>query len=213
MNKGFIPALKYKCLTKYFDLFLSVLMREYKIKNELIKYAGINNNEKILDFGCGTGTLLLMLKSYYPNNEINGVDIDKDVLTLANDKLFSKGLSIPLSIYDGENLPYESNYFDKILSSLVIHHIYPEDKLRIFNENRRILKPGGNIFILDFAKPKDFYSKIIVSILKRFEPIDDNIEGNIPDLLRKAGFTNISENFYFRTLFGGLTIYRASKLI
>lgn len=58
---------------------------------------------------------------------------------------------------------------------------------------------------------KGFYSKMIVSILKRFEPIDDNIEGRIPDLLIEAHVNNINEHFYFRALFGGHTIYRARK--
>ena len=57
-----------------------------KIKNQFIKFAQVKADEKLLDFGCGTGTLLMMLATLYPNNELQGVDIDENVLKIAQKK-------------------------------------------------------------------------------------------------------------------------------
>jgi len=123
-----------------------------KIKNQFIKFAQVKADEKLLDFGCGTGTLLMMLATLYPNNELQGVDIDENVLKIAQNKIIKNDMYVHLKKINGTNLPYEDNYFSKILSSLVIHHISSENKLIIFEELIRVLKPGGEIFILDYGK-------------------------------------------------------------
>ena len=210
-KKSFIAALKFKSLTSYFDIFLRSLMQEVKIKNQFIEFAQVKREEKILDFGCGTGNLLFMLAARYPNNELIGVDIDENILKIAHEKLLNKNMIIHLDNYNGTKLPYEDNHFDKVLSSLVIHHISTENKLLIFEELRRVIKPGGKIFILDFAKQKSIYSKTIVQILRKLEPIDDNIKGLIPHILKKAEFHNVMDANYYKTWFGGLTIYHGEK--
>lgn len=209
MKTNYIPALRFRILTKLFDRFLKVTMREYAIKSELIAVSNILHNYKILDFGCGTGTLIKMVLERYPDVSIVGVDIDPDILNVAEKKL--KNYKIQLDIYDGMVLPYGDDQFDVILSSLVIHHIDSVDKMQSFAELKRVLRPNAKILILDFAVPEDLYSKIITSILKWLEPIQDNIEGKIPGLLVQSGFNNVKNLGYYKTLFGALTIYCGTK--
>jgi ubiquinone/menaquinone biosynthesis C-methylase UbiE len=205
MEKNFIPALHFKSLNNLFDRFLKVSMNEEYIKNELIYFSKLNNNYTILDFGCGTGTLIKMILDKIPELNIIGLDIDQNILNIANQKL--KLHNPQLIKYNGTNIPFNDNYFDTVLTSLAIHHIYTENKIPIFSEIRRVIKKGGKFYILDFVKPKDMYSKFVTSILKMIEPIHDNIEGKIPGMLIESGFTDISENGYFKTTFGPLTIY------
>jgi len=153
----------------------------------------------------------MMLATLYPNNELQGVDIDENVLKIAQKKIIKNDMCVHLKKFNRTNLPYEDNYFSKILSSLVIHHISSENKLIIFEELIRVLKPGGEIFILDYGKQKRLYSKIIVHIFRKLEPIDDNINGLIPDVLKKAKFHNVTINSYYKTLVGDLTIYHGKK--
>jgi len=94
----------------------------------------------------------MMLATLYPNNELQGVDIDENVLKIAQKKIIKNDMCVHLKKFNRTNLPYEDNYFSKILSSLVIHHISSENKLIIFDELIRVLKPGGEIFILDYGK-------------------------------------------------------------
>lgn len=209
MEKNFIPALRFKSLNNLFDRFLKVSMKEKFIKNELIYFSKLNNNQTILDFGCGTGTLIKMILDKIPELNIIGLDIDQNILNIASQKL--KLYNPQLIKYNGTNIPFSDNYFDKVLTSLAIHHIYTENKILIFSEISRVIKKGGKIYILDFVKPKDVYAKFVTSILKMTEPIHDNIDGKIPGMLYESGFTDISENGYYKTIFGPLTIYCGTK--
>lgn len=200
----YIPALKFKFLTKYFDLFLRFFMNEYSIKSEFISAAKIKDNDKVLDFGCGTGTLLKILLDLNKSFELYGIDIDKDVLTIARNKLNEK---VNLNKYDGLVLPYADHSFDIVLSSLAIHHIQSDHKKVVFAEIKRVLKLNGAFYLLDFGSQKRFYSRMIVKLLRLLEPIDDNINGKLPDYLKQAGFTHILQHSYFTTFFGDLTIY------
>lgn len=209
MAEKFIPALRFKFLNNLFDRFLKVSMKEKHIKNELINFSKLNKKQTILDFGCGTGTLIKMILEKTPELNIVGLDIDQNILNLATQKL--KNYNPQLIKYNGVNIPYSDNYFDKVLTSLAIHHINTENKILIFKEIRRVIKTKGKIYILDFAKPKDVYSKFVTSILKFTEPIHDNIEGKISGMLNESGFTDISQNGYYKTTFGPLTIYCGTK--
>jgi ubiquinone/menaquinone biosynthesis C-methylase UbiE len=209
MEKNFIPALHFKSLNNLFDRFLKVSMKEEYIKNELINISKLNKGQNILDFGCGTGTLIKMILDKVPGVNIVGLDIDQNILDLAVKKL--KIYNTQLVKYNGVTIPFSDSYFDKVLTSLAIHHIKSENKILIFKEIRRALKRTGKVYILDFTKPKDMYSVFVTSILKHIEPIHDNIEEKIPGILSESGFTDISQNGYYKTAFGPLTIYCGTK--
>jgi len=209
MNKNFIPALRFKSLNFIFDRFLEVTMKEEWIKNELINFSKLNNGQNILDFGCGTGTLIKLALEKAPGLNIVGLDIDQNILDLAVKKL--KTYKTQLVKYNGINIPFSDSHFDKVISSLAIHHIESDNKVLIFKEIGRVLKTTGEIYILDFSEPKDVYSQFVTSILKHIEPIHDNIEGKIPEMLNESGFIDISQNGYYKTGFGPLTIYCGTK--
>ena len=127
MAKNFIPALRFKSLNVLFDRFLKVSMKENHIRNELINFSELSNNQTILDFGCGTGTLIKMILEKVPGLNIVGLDIDRNILDLAAFKL--KTSNPQLVEYDGVKIPFSDGYFDKVLTSLAIHHIESKNKL------------------------------------------------------------------------------------
>lgn len=88
MSKGsFIPALRYNKLTKFFDFFLMLTFPERRIKQALMTELNLAGNETILDFGSGTGTLVIMIKEKYPESKITGVDVDEKINSIAEDKV------------------------------------------------------------------------------------------------------------------------------
>ena len=105
MKEKFVPALDFPFLTKSFDLFLTLAMPEKKIKGDLIGLMGIKGGEAILDFGCGTGNLLILGKEKYPEARFEGLDIDPKVLAIARRKIAGRKLNISLTEYDGGTLP------------------------------------------------------------------------------------------------------------
>ncbi|HEX3045655.1 MAG TPA: class I SAM-dependent methyltransferase [Bacillota bacterium] len=212
-EKGnYIPALKFGFLTALFDPFLRIFIPEIKFKEAVIKQAEIKSIARVLDFGCGTGTMVILMKSKYPDTLITGIDIDRDILKIAANKVADRGLKIKLDHYQGSSLPYPDHYFDRVVSSLVFHHLTSDQKLAVLKEIRRVLKPGGTLHIGDLGKPRNFLMKAIAQFLKRFEPIEDNIQGLLPEFMEKSGFEAVTETQYFNTALGTLSIYKGDKL-
>ncbi|MDD5144564.1 MAG: class I SAM-dependent methyltransferase [Candidatus Pacebacteria bacterium] len=109
--------------------------------------------DRVLDSGCASGRLYNILKDkgvdYY------GVDISEKLIKIAL-KNYPKGKFQTANTLD---LPFEDNFFDKILSISVIHNIPScEYQLHYLLESKRVLKPGGVLFlrVWDFWKRKDF---------------------------------------------------------
>lgn len=121
--KTFIPALKFEKLTGFYDKIMHLTMPEKAFKNALIEQARIKSGDHILDFGCGTLTLSLMMKQQCLEAFITGIDVDEKVLTIAENKRTDSGFEIRLDKYDGKFLPYSDETFDKVVSSLVFHHL------------------------------------------------------------------------------------------
>lgn len=214
MNKtSFIPALRYKKLTRFFDFFLAVTFPEKKIKHALIHQLQLKGNEAILDFGCGTGTLAIMIKEQYPSVNIIGIDVDPEIIAIAENKIKRKGLSIPIKRYDGENLSlFGHQQFDKVVSSLVFHHLSTSKKRTIFSHLYRIIKPGGELHIADFGKGKNFYTKAAFEFLRRFDGVENtavNSEGLLPVFIKGCGFNEVEILQSFNTAVGTVDLIKA----
>lgn len=105
-------------------------------------FQNIKDNEKILDLGCGNGRICQFLE----NNKVDyiGVDNSEKLIGIAQKKYPDKKF---LAV-DALNLLFADNYFNRIYSIAVLHHI-PSKKLRrrFLEEAGRILKPGGKLII------------------------------------------------------------------
>jgi ubiquinone/menaquinone biosynthesis C-methylase UbiE len=109
------------------------------------------------------------------------------------------------------SLPYPDASFDRVLSSLMIHHLKTPDKGKAAQEVYRILKPGGRLHIIDFGKPRTLYGKLVGLFLHGFEEANDNIDGNLPQIFGQAGL-RVREAGDFMTFFGSLTFLYGEKL-
>lgn len=84
---SYIPALGYRWLTRFYDPVVRVTTREATFKEALLQQANLQDGYRILDLGCGTGTLAMMAKRTRPNVEVFGLDADPEALKLARTKL------------------------------------------------------------------------------------------------------------------------------
>lgn len=209
MSDRYIPALSFKWLTPLYDPLLKWVMREETFKRRLIEQANVRPGMNILDLGCGTGTLTLMLKRAHPEAQVTGLDGDPQVLAIARDK--SRGVDIQWDEGLSSSLPYPDSVFDRVVTSLVIHHLVTDDKRRAFKEVYRVLKPGGELHVLDFGAPHSIPGRFMRTYMRRLEEAADNFDGLIPRFIAEAGFGEVEELESLPTIFGEVTFWRAIR--
>jgi len=205
----YVPALRFRLLTPLYDRVTEVGLLGRPVREELVSGAGIRSGQRVLDFGCGTGTLSLIAKARHPLATVVGVDVDRDVLALARGKAERAKLDVRWDLYDGARLPYPDGDFDRALTSLVIHHI--ADKPPVLRELHRVLRPGGELHILDVGPPRGAYARAVSSVHVMLEHSLENVRGLLAPMLREAGFTDVGEASHHGTAFGTVCILRAVR--
>jgi SAM-dependent methyltransferase len=212
-KERYIPALGCDWLTPLYDPVLKWLFRESRFKARLVEQAQIQPGHRVLDLGCGTGTLTILVKQRHPETEVVGLDVDARVLEIARKKAAKAGVDITWHQGMAHCLPYPGNSFDRVLSSLVFHHLNAETKQQALQEVFRILRPGGELHVADFGKPHNVPALLISLIVRWFEEVTDNIQGLLPGMFRRAGFDPVEETGRYTTIAGTLSLYRARKPI
>lgn len=215
ITSKYIPALRYRWLTPFYDYFINHTMPEKKMKQVLLEAAAISEKMKVLDFGCGTATLTIMVKESYPEAKVTGIDVDREILDKAIQKVKEKRLDIFLLEYDGSQLPFQDKAFERILSCLVFHHLDTEAKRKALAEAFRVLANNGKLFISDFGRSKSWLQRTLFNIIRGldgFKSTDANAKGLLPELISDAGFENITIPKRFKTVFGEVQIISAEKI-
>ena len=211
----YIPALRFKWLTPLYDFLINLTMPEKKIKQALIEAANIPAGVKVLDFGCGTATLTMMVKEIYPEAKVTGIDVDRKIVDRAIQKIKEKKLGIFLLVYDGKQLPFQRNAFNRTVSCLVFHHLDTETKQKSLTEIFRILSKDGQLHIADFGRSKSWVQRTLFNSIRGldgFKSTDANAKGLLPELISDAGFENVVIKKRFKTMFGEVQIISAEKI-
>ncbi len=214
MPPTYIPALRFRALTPWYDFIIQATIRERAFKTKLIQQADLRPQDCILDLGCGTGTLTLLLKSQFPSASVAAIDADPQILGIAREKAARAGFDIEFHQVMSEALPFPDASFDHVFSSLLFHHLTRDQKLGTLAEVRRILRPGGSLHIADFGRPQNaafraaFY---FVQVFDGFPTTQDNIDGLLPQLINQSGFPEPSEAAEFGTMFGTIRLLQTQK--
>lgn len=213
MGEGekYIPAFGHDLLSPLYDPMLRWIMRESRFKRQLVEQARIEAGHRVLDLGCGTGTLTILLKRAHPEAEVVGLDGDPKILDIARTKARTAGADITFNHGMAFQLPYSDDSFDRVLSSLVLHHLTTENKRLTLREVVRALRPGGELHAADFGKPHNAVAATVSLITRRFEEASDNIEGVLPEMFRGVGFDQVEETDRYLTVMGTLSLYRGRK--
>jgi ubiquinone/menaquinone biosynthesis C-methylase UbiE len=209
----YIPALSFRWLTPLYDPLLKWGMREETFKRMLIAQANIHRGSRVLDLGCGTGTLTILVKQTIPSADVIGVDGDPEVLKIAGQKATQARVSIDWDHAMAYALPYPDCSFDRVLSSLVIHHLTSEDKRRAFQEIFRVLRPNGEFHIVDFGPPHGLGTLLMSKVMRHLEETKDNFDGKLPAILSTAGFIAVSQTASLASIFGPISLIRSLKSI
>lgn len=212
-DRPFIPALGRDVFTPIYDLGIRLTMPERRFKLRVIESAHLEPGMRLLDVGCGTGTLLLLAVEVMPEARLVGVDIDDRILARARRKIAVRGLEIQLERASATELPYADGSFERVLSTLAFHHLTTDEKARAFAEAFRVLRPGGELHLGDFGAPGTRYSRVASYLTEKLggEHVQENYGGLLPAMAREAGFVGIEETGRFGTIFGMLRSFRAAR--
>jgi ubiquinone/menaquinone biosynthesis C-methylase UbiE len=210
-QREFLPALRFNALTRLYDPLIAITTRERATKGRLVELAALRDGERVLDVGCGTGTLALMAKEDTPGADLVGVDADPAMLSKARAKPGAAALQFDEGMAD--QLPYDDASFHKLLSSLVFHHLPREVKEGAAREIARVLRPGGEFHLADFGPPRDPLNWGLSRLVRYGDGAStaDNFAGELPAILRGAGLSCDGERERMRTGFGALCFYKAER--
>lgn len=101
---------------------------------------------RLLDVGCGTGTLLALAGRQCPGVEGVGIDLSARMLGIAREKLPAR---IDLVQADAAKIPFPPDAFDVVVSASAFHY-WPEPQ-RVLGEIKRVLRPGGKLVVTDWC--------------------------------------------------------------
>ena len=183
-RRPFVPGMGVDWLLPLYDPFTRLLGLD-RARQHLLLQADLRSGHRVLDIGCGTGSLVVLVKQLFPEVEVVGVDPDVKALARAARKARRAGASIQLDRGYSDALDYTDESFDRVFSSFMFHHLERDEKARTLREVRRVLKAGGSLHLLDFGGPEFGGHGHGLHTHRR---LADNDERSILGFLRGAGF-------------------------
>lgn len=150
----------------------------------------INNQDRVLDVGCGEGLLVYKLASEC--KEVVGIDTHLPSIKKAKQRTFSYN-NVSIKSVSFEDFDEKENSFDTIIFVASIHHM---DLNICIDKSKKLLKPGGKLLIVGLAHPSTFFDKIIE--ICRFIPVKvgdlfHDVKGDVgaPIIDEKESLTDI----------------------
>ncbi len=213
-RERYVPALGFRWLTSFYDPLAALWLPEDDMRRDLVEQAGLRPGQRVLDIGCGTGTLLGLVIERCPAALAWGIDGDRAMLARARAKLTGAPGHVGLIRGLASDLPFPPASFDRVLTSLVLHHLTTRTKARTLAAAHALLRPGGELHVADWGDPQDLPMWLAfqgVRLLDGRETTDDNYYGRLPGFMRDAGFTDVRETGRRRTVFGPLVLWSARR--
>lgn len=208
-DRRYLPGMGRDWLLPLYDPFTRLIGIE-SAQRKLADQAALESAERVLEIGCGTGNLALLVKGMRPQLEVAGLDPDPKALARAGRKARRAGLRLELAHGFADELPYPDGTFDRVLSSLMFHHLEAELRRASLGQVLRVLRPGGSLHLMDFGGDSHHLHGL-ARLARRSPTLKDNWDDRIPTLMREAGFAEAGETGHLTKRIGRLTYYRATR--
>lgn len=215
---------KYDFLNHFLSLNIDKIWRKKSI--QLLKPI---QPEKVLDVATGTGDFAIRLYKSLKPKQIIGIDISQRMIDVGKKKIEKLKLEecISFQIGDSETIGFPDNTFDAVTVAFGVRNF--EDLEKGLKEMHRVLKPGGEVVILEFSTPEkfpvkqfySFYSKHILPFFGKLFSKDKHAYTYLPESVKAfpygkafeqimigAGFGNVTSK---RFSFGISTVYHGKK--
>lgn len=194
-----------------------------------LKLLGLKKPQEILDIATGTGDLAIMANQQLSPKKILGIDISEEMMKVGKQKVDKLNMSKVISFAkeDCLNLSFNNNTFDAAMVAFGVRNF--EDLDKGLQEIHRVLKPGGQLMILELSSPRTFpmkqaywfYSRLFIPTVGRFvskskeaysylpKSIEAFVQGKeMVEVLKKNGFLEVKYKTY---TMGVCSMYLATK--
>lgn len=205
----YLPAAGHDALLPGYDL-LTRLFGFNRVHETLIAQAELADGHRVLEIGCGTGNLAIRAKKTHPAVSVVGSDPDPLALSRAQRKTaqlngirFERGYA--------QRLPYADGEFDRVLSSMMLHHLDDDAKSAAAAEVFRVLRPSGRVHLVDMGGDMTARDGLSARLVMHSPHAAGNLGDAIPRLLRAAGLDCTEVATQRHRFVGRLTYYRARR--
>ncbi|AKQ41646.1 UbiE/COQ5 methyltransferase [Aurantiacibacter atlanticus] len=213
--RAYTPPLGKAWLTPLYDSAIGLFTRERRWRAALVREARLSPVDRLLDVGCGTGSLLYDLMVSCPQAELIGVDPDRAALAIAKRKMgASKSL---IRWHEGflDSLVVEDRHRpNKIVSSLVFHQVPERQKRAILEQMHDLLQPGGMLLIADYMRQETvLMRRLFRATVQQLDGVRDTqpnadgiVERHLADL-----FDSVERLSLVPTATGAISLWRGTK--
>lgn len=177
---------------RFYDIVVEVvaLGRARRVRSTTLDHAGVAPGGRVLDVGCGTGTLTLEAKRLTgPQGSVHGVDVSAEMIARARAKAAQAGLAVTFEVASADALPVADASCDIVLCSLALHHLRRNQRRTAVAEMERVLVPGGRLVIVDLSPERGLRAAMNpIGFLHRGS---GDIAGEAAALLADLGFRDV----------------------
>lgn len=205
-DRRYLPAASLDVLLPIYDPIMK-LLRFQRALGPLLRQAALQPGHRVLDIGCGTGTLAVMVKRAHPAVDIVGVDPDPRALARAARKAARARVAVQFERGFGDALAHPAAAFDRVFSSMMFHHLPRAEQPAVLAEINRVLVPGGRLEFLDFAGG----SHSLLAHTFHGRAASGTADERLLRRMREAGFAEAQRLATKTTIVGAIAYYQAIR--
>jgi ubiquinone/menaquinone biosynthesis C-methylase UbiE len=211
-SERYVPAAGRAVFTRLYDPVVALTMREQTFRERLRAQVldGLPAGAPVTDVGCGTGTLAIALAA--AGAAVTAVDGDPEVLALARAKPGADAVQWRKG--SAAALPLLGASADRVVMSLLLHHLGAQAKRAALAEAVRVLRPGGRLHVADWGRPRGAFPRLGAWALQRIdeaESLREHLHGRLPAVIAEAGFADVTLHGRMRTAWGSLELLSARR--
>ena len=211
IERTFVPALGWHFLTPLYDPVIRMLTRERLWRTALVEQIDPRPGQTILDVGCGTGSLAILLKQAQPLARMVGLDPDANVLARAAAKASSAGVEIEWRQGFARDAAGLGTRFDKSVSSMVFHQVPLEEKRAGLEAMAEATASGGEVHIADFARQRRALMRALFRLVGQLDGSANtrpNADGALERIIGEIAPAAAEPTRRFATPLGEISLFR-----
>lgn len=165
--------------------------REQALRQRTVALAQVKPGDCVLEVGCGTGSLTLAAKRKAgPAGKVFGIDVIPGMIEASQQKAAQAHEDITFQLGSIDHIPFPKDTFDVVISSFMIFHMSEATRRKGIVDIYRVLKPDGQLLVLDLAMPAQRLQRAIAQRMVFRGGLAHDVRELLP-LMEAAGFSGV----------------------